>query len=94
MKKANITDITLKTLAQDREVSLLFREKTAIAVCADSLGVNAVELAPIKNLREDYPAVRFIGMEAASPADRSAHFHRADGVHLSCKGRKDDCQDR
>ena len=53
MKKANITDITLKTLAQDREVSLLFREKTAIAVCADSLGVNAVELAPIKNLRED-----------------------------------------
>ena len=53
MKKANITDITLKTLSQDREVSLLFREKTAIAVCADSLGVNAVELAPIKNLRED-----------------------------------------
>ncbi len=53
MKKANITDITLKTLAQDREVSLLFREKTAIAVCADSMGVNAVELAPIKNLRED-----------------------------------------
>ncbi len=53
MKKIKITDITLKKLAQDREVSLLFREKTAIASCADSLGVDAVELAPIKNLRED-----------------------------------------
>ncbi|MBQ7792262.1 MAG: hypothetical protein IJ367_02070, partial [Clostridia bacterium] len=53
MKKINVTDITLKQLSQDRAVSLLFREKTAIASCADSLGVNAVELAPIKNLRED-----------------------------------------
>ncbi len=53
MKKTNITDITLKKLSQDREVSLLFREKTAIAACADSIGADAVELAPIKNLRED-----------------------------------------
>ncbi len=53
MKKISITDITLKSLAQDRGVSLLFREKTAIAVCADSLGANAVELAPVKNVRED-----------------------------------------
>ena len=53
MKKINITDITLKKLSQDRQVSLLFREKTAIASVADSLGVDAVELAPIKNLRED-----------------------------------------
>ncbi|MBQ2755324.1 MAG: hypothetical protein IJF27_01480, partial [Oscillospiraceae bacterium] len=53
MKKINITDITLKKLSQDREVSLLFREKTAIAACADSLGADAVELAAIKNLRED-----------------------------------------
>ena len=53
MKKINITDITLKKLSQEREVALLFREKTAIAVCADSLGADAIELAPIKNLRED-----------------------------------------
>ncbi len=53
MKKINITDITLKQLSQDRAVSLLFREKTAIASCAASLGANAVELAPIKSLRED-----------------------------------------
>ena len=53
MKKITTTDITLKTLAQERELALLFREKTAIAACADSLGADAIELAPIKNLRED-----------------------------------------
>lgn len=53
MKKINVTDITLKKLSQDREVSLLFREKTAIAVCADSINADAVELAPVKSLRED-----------------------------------------
>ena len=53
MKKIAITDITLKKLSQDRSLSLLFREKTAIAACAASLGVNAVELPPMKNARED-----------------------------------------
>lgn len=53
MKKISITDVTLKKLSQEREFSLLFREKTAIAACADSLGADAVELAPVKNLRED-----------------------------------------
>lgn len=53
MNKIEITDITLKKLSQDRQVSLLFREKTAIASCADALGANAVELAPIKSVRED-----------------------------------------
>lgn len=53
MRKIEITDITLKKLSQDRDVSLLFREKTAIASCADSLGVDAVELSPVKSVRED-----------------------------------------
>lgn len=53
MKKIKVTDITLKKLSQERDIALLFREKTAIAACADSLGNNSVELAPIKNLRED-----------------------------------------
>ncbi len=53
MKKINIADITLKKLPQAREISLLFREKAAIAACADALGADAVELAPVKNLRED-----------------------------------------
>ncbi len=53
MKKISITDVTLKAISRVREVALLFREKTAIASCADMLGADAVELAPIKNLRED-----------------------------------------
>lgn len=53
MKKIAVSDITLKKLSQDRQVALLFREKTAIAVCADSLGADAIELAPVQNARED-----------------------------------------
>ncbi len=53
MRKINIADITLKKLSEEREVSLLFREKSAIANCADLLGTDAVELAGVKNLRED-----------------------------------------
>lgn len=53
MRKISMTDITLKKLSEAREVALLFREKTAIASCADALGLDAVELAPIRNLRED-----------------------------------------
>ncbi len=66
MKKIDITDITLKKLSQDREVSLLFREKTAIAACADSLGVDAVELAPIKNTREDTIIYKTIAQKISS----------------------------
>ncbi len=53
MKNITISDITLKKLSQDREAALLFREKTAVAVCADGIGANVIELAPIKNPRED-----------------------------------------
>ena len=53
MKKITVSDITLKKLSNDRESALLFREKTAIAVCADSIGANVIELAPIKSVRED-----------------------------------------
>ena len=53
MRTINVTDITLKKLSEDREISLLFREKSAIANCADALGVDAIELPAIKNLRED-----------------------------------------
>ena len=53
MRKINIADITLKKLSEERELSLLFREKSAIANCADVLGADAIELAAVKNLRED-----------------------------------------
>ena len=53
MKKINVADITLKKLSEEREISLLFREKSAIANCADQLGVDVVELPAVKSLRED-----------------------------------------
>ncbi|MBE7035418.1 MAG: hypothetical protein E7402_04825 [Ruminococcaceae bacterium] len=53
MRTIKVTDITLKKLAEDRAISLLFREKSAIANCADLLGADAIELPAVKNLRED-----------------------------------------
>ena len=53
MKKINISDITLKKLSEDRSIVLLFREKSAIANCADAIGVDAIELPAVKSLRED-----------------------------------------
>lgn len=53
MKKINVADITLKKLSADRAVNLLFREKSAIANCADALGADAIELPAVKSLRED-----------------------------------------
>ena len=53
MRKINISDVTLKKLYEDRAVSLLFREKSAIANCADRLGADCIELPAVKNLRED-----------------------------------------
>ena len=53
MKTINVTDITLKKLSEDRTVALLFREKSAVANCADAFGANAVELPPVMKRRED-----------------------------------------
>ena len=53
MKKISIADITLKKLSEDRAVSLLFREKAAIANCADSIGADVIELPAVKSVRED-----------------------------------------
>ncbi len=53
MRTINVTDVTLKKLSEDRTISLLFREKSAIANCADAIGADAIELPIIKNLRED-----------------------------------------
>lgn len=53
MRKINIADITLKKLSEDRSVSLLFREKSAIANCADRLLADCIELPAVKSIRED-----------------------------------------
>ena len=53
MKRISIADITLKKLSEDRAVSLLFREKSAIANCADEIGAEVIELPAVKSARED-----------------------------------------
>ena len=53
MKKVFISDITLKKISGDRAVSLLFREKSAIANCADKIGVDVIEIPAVKSPRED-----------------------------------------
>ncbi|MBR5441421.1 MAG: hypothetical protein IKV44_00565 [Clostridia bacterium] len=53
MKEIKISDITLKKISEDRAVSLLFREKSAIASCADKIGVEVIEVPAVKSARED-----------------------------------------
>ena len=53
MKKVFISDITLKRISEDRAVSLLFREKSAIASCADKIGVDVIEIPAVKSPAED-----------------------------------------
>ncbi len=53
MKKVIISDITLKKISEDRAVSLLFREKSAIANCADKIGADVIEIPAVKSPAED-----------------------------------------
>ncbi|MDO4425950.1 MAG: hypothetical protein Q4D17_09325, partial [Planctomycetia bacterium] len=89
MKTINITDITLKQLSQDRAVSLLFREKTAIAACASSLGANAVELASIKNLREDTIIYKTIAQNVLKSTVAIPVGFTSEDVDNACESVKD-----
>lgn len=53
MRKIIISDITLKKISEDRAVSLLFREKSAIANCAHKIGVDVIEIPAVKSPAED-----------------------------------------
>ncbi len=53
MKQIRISDITHKKISEDKDVSLLFREKAAIANCADKLGADVIEFPAVKSPRED-----------------------------------------
>ena len=68
MKKINISDITLKKLSENRSVSLLFREKSAIASCADRLGTDCIELPAVKSIREDSIIYKTIAKNIRSAA--------------------------
>ena len=64
MKEIRISDITLKKIAEDRAVSLLFREKSAIASCADKIGAEVIELPAVKSPREDKIVYKTIAQNA------------------------------
>ena len=68
MKTINIADITLKKLSEDRAISLLFREKSAIAICADVLGADVIELPAVTNLREDTIIYKTIAQNVCNAA--------------------------
>lgn len=53
MRTVLVSDCTLNSIAREGDVSLLFREKTAIASCLSSFGVDVIGLAPVKSLKED-----------------------------------------
>lgn len=89
MKKINVTDITLKKLSQNREISLLFREKTAVAACADSLGVNAIELAPVKSVREDTIIYKTISQNITNSTLAVPVGFSAEDVHIAWECIKD-----
>lgn len=68
MKNIFISDYTLKKLATDRKSPLLFREKTALASSIDTFGVDAIELAPIANPKEDNIIYRTIASAVKNSA--------------------------
>lgn len=53
MRNLFVSDFTLRKIVQDGTGELLFREKTAIAACADSIGVDQIELPPVLKEKED-----------------------------------------
>ncbi len=68
MKKIYVADYSLKKFSEDRKVSLLFREKTAIAECIEAFGADAVELDEIKKLKEDTIIYRTIASKVKNCA--------------------------
>ena len=68
MKTVRIADITLKKLAEERTLTLLFREKTAFADFADKLGADIVELPAVRNAREDAIIFKTISQRLANAA--------------------------
>ena len=53
MRKIGVADYTLRQLSGDSSVSLLFREKAALAAGADSFGADVIELPALRSGKED-----------------------------------------
>ncbi len=53
MRRIIISDYSLEKLGEERGRKLLFREKTAVCAALDGMGVDVIELGPVKDKRED-----------------------------------------
>lgn len=53
MKRIYVTDFSLKNAVADKNCQLSFRDKTNVAKTLDAIGADAVELASVKNVKED-----------------------------------------
>ncbi len=53
MRKIYVSDFTLRKLSEERDNTLLFREKTALATGIEKFGADAIELAQVKKPKED-----------------------------------------
>ncbi len=89
MRKINVTDVTLKNLSENRAISLLFREKSAIANCADRLGADAIELPALKNTREDSIIYKTIAKNVQNAVLAVPVGFTADGVERAWECVKD-----
>ena len=53
MRKIQVSDFTLRQLAEEERKDILFREKISVAASIDNFGADKIELAPVKSPRED-----------------------------------------
>lgn len=66
MKTVFLSDQTLKNWQMQSGAPLLFREKIAVAESLDRLGLDAIELAPLQQKREDAIVVKTIADQVAN----------------------------
>lgn len=88
MRKIYVADFTLRELEREKNSALLFREKTAAAQGIDRFGADAVELAEMKNVKEDTIIYKTIASSLQSKVCLPVGFSR-DGVEKAWQCIKD-----
>ena len=82
MKSIKVSDFTLKSAAANAQ-TLSFRDKTNIARVLDKIGVDAIELAPIKSVKEDTVVNRTIASLIKNAAVKIPVGFSVDGVEAA-----------
>lgn len=85
MKSIKVSDFTLRSAAENAQ-TLSFRDKTNIARVLDKIGVDAIELAPVKSVKEDIVVNRTISGLVKSAAVKIPVGFDAEGVEIAFSG--------